>query len=151
MKKFAFVVMIISIIGLLFFSVTQPSGISVYLDGPSMLVVFIFAVIPLIWSGSLLDIKIGILLIMSNETTFTLLQLKNALAAFEMVNKSLILASLFATLLGGITILTYLGDFSQLGPALAVMVLTIFYSVTIMIFVAPIQLRLKKEINRKTN
>lgn len=151
MKKMMFLVMIIAIIGLLLFTVSQPSGIMVYIDPASMVLIFVFSVIPLIWSGSLLDIKIGIQLIMSNETTFTLLQLKNAYAAFEMLNKSLIIASIFATLIGGISILTYLGDISNIGPSLAVVVLTILYSVTIMIFVAPIQLRLKKEINRQTS
>ena len=127
---------------------TQPAiGLYKFLDGMSLMVLIILVVPLMISSGLLKDLNNAFRLVLGKKKAeATLLELKRAKLAVEMMSRVLISSSVFVTMMQAIVFLYNMNDPAYLGPVISLMLLAILYAVVISLLMIPIRAKLEQRI-----
>ncbi len=133
---------IIIFMGLLVFSTLLSATLNVYIDFPSIVLIIGFTVPILMASGLLGDFVKGFKMMSEKENSFTELELNRMLIANKLAITLILLSGVMGSIIGGIGILTHL-DNMQIGPSLAMAVLTFFYALVLTVLFIPIQAKIK--------
>lgn len=133
---------IIIFMGLLVFSTLLSATLNVYIDFPSIVLIIGFTVPILMASGLLGDFVKGFKMMSEKENSFTELELNRMLIANKLAITLILLSGVMGSIIGGIGILTHLENM-QIGPSLAMAVLTFFYALVLTVLFIPIQAKIK--------
>lgn len=133
---------IIIFLGLLVFTTLLSSTINAYIDVPSIVLIVGFTIPIVMASGLLGDFLKGFRVMSEKENSFTTLELKRMLIANKLAITLVLLSGLMGSIIGGIGILSHL-DSLQIGPSLAMAVLTLFYALVLTVVLVPIQAKIK--------
>lgn len=121
-----------------------------FIDLPSIIMVISFTLSALMFSGVLPDYFRAISVVFG-KTEFTLKELKSSAIAVDTAIKLCLSSGFLGSVIGCIQILRNLSDPSQLGAAVASVLLTLFYALFINIIQYSMKANIKKEIIYKTN
>ena len=139
---------LLSVLGILvcflLVSFTQP-GLRLYefVDGMSFMVMVVL-VIP---TGFLKDLNNAFRLVWGKKKKdATLLELKRAKLAVEMVCRVLICSSVFVAIVQTIVLLHNMSDPAYLGPVISMILLAVLYAVVISLLMIPIRAKLEQRI-----
>lgn len=133
---------IIIFLGLLVFTTLLSSTINAYIDVPSIVLIVGFTIPIVMASGLLGDFLKSFKVMSEKENSFTALELKRMLIANKLAITLVLLSGLMGSIIGGIGILSHL-DSLQIGPSLAMAVLTLFYALVLTVVLVPIQAKIK--------
>ena len=133
---------ILIFMGLLIYSTLLSATLNVYIDFPSIVLIIGFTIPILMASGLLGDFMKGFKVMSEKENSFTALELKRMLIANKLAISLILLSGIMGSIIGGIGILTHL-DNLQIGPSLAMAVLTFFYAIIFTVLFIPIQAKIK--------
>lgn len=122
------------------------SALVYYLDLPSLVLIWLIT-IPVLASARLLKHFNNAFSIAFGKKSRTLEEMQKAREAVELARKTLLAAGVFNCLFAIVVILANIGDYSKLGPNLAVAILTLLYAVVFDILLLPVSSKIKaKEI-----
>lgn len=127
---------------------SQP-GIRLYqfLDGMSFLTMMVLVISLMFSTGLLKDLNNAFRLVLGKKKeTATLLELKRAKLAVEMMTRVSICSSVFVTLVQTIVFLHNMSDPIYLGPILSMMILAVLYAMVISLLLIPIKAKLEQRI-----
>ena len=127
---------------LLVYSTLLSATLNVYIDFPSILLIIGFTIPILMASGLLGDFIKGFRVMSEKENSFTKLELNRMLIANKLSITLFLLSGIMGSIIGGIGILTHLSNM-QIGPSLAMAVLTFFYALVLTLLLIPIQAKIK--------
>lgn len=133
---------ILIFMGLLVYSTLLSATLNVYIDFPSIVLIIGFTIPILMASGLLGDFVKGFKMMSEKENSFTELELNRMLIANKLAITLILLSGVMGSIIGGIGILTHL-DNMQIGPSLAMAVLTFFYALVLTVLFIPIQAKIK--------
>lgn len=127
--------------------ITQP-GYSVYnfLDAMSFMIVLILVIPIMLSAGLLKDLNNAFRFVLGKKKEATLLELKRAKLAAEMLGKVFVCSSIFVALIQTVVLLHNMSDPASLGPVISVMVLAILYAMVISLLMVPIRAKLEQRI-----
>lgn len=149
MKK-SYLAVILIFGGFLFLTFWLSVGIDtigVYLDIPSVVLILVFAFVPLLATYSLEEMR-NCFVIGFRKSGIAKVDIKNAILFFSSLQKYLILSGLLGTSVGTIALLTFLGSPGDVGKGMAMALLTAFYAVILSIILAvPFKAGLQKRLN----
>ncbi len=131
----------ISIAGIILVTVIVSYSISIFtfLDMPSLLLVLLLTVPVLISSGLFKDFHNAFRIAFSKKNNNSLIKIKRAAEAVNMMIRALLCSGTFLFLLSLVTILGHLDDPSLLGPYLSTTFLCLIYACGIAILLLPIK------------
>lgn len=115
------------------------------MDLPSFVIILVFIVPVLIRGGVWKDFKRAFLLLKKGYTCH-LSELRRTQDVLEMLQKQVVCAGIMAMLITFIIILRTLRDLHELGPKLAVAILTVLYAIIIEMLLLPLHLEVKRRI-----
>lgn len=115
------------------------------IDLPSLIIVLVFTV-PALFKGGVWKDFMRAWKLLRKDYTCHLSELRRTLDVVEMMQKQLIYAGVLCMLMSFITILGQLTRPENLGPNLAVAILTILYAVIFEMLLLPLQLEVKRRI-----
>lgn len=115
------------------------------MDLPSFVIILVFIVPVLIRGGLWNDFKRAFLLLKKGYTCH-LSELRRTQDVLEMLQKQVVCAGIMAMLITFIIILRTLRDLHELGPKLAVAILTVLYATIIEMLLLPLHLEVKRRI-----
>ena len=127
--------------------ITQP-GYSVYnfLDGMSFMIMIVLVIPIMLSAGLLKDLNNAFRFVLGKKKEATLLELKRAKLAAEMLSRVSVCSSIFVALIQTVVLLHSMSDPAYLGPVISVMVLTIVYAMVISLLMIPIRAKLEQRI-----
>lgn len=137
------------IIGILIFCILMfvlmsfASGVSVFIDLPSLIVVFGLSMPVIMASGLWGDLMKGFKLMQANINPYSLIELKRIVIALRLTMKMLIISGVIGTFVGGLAVLRELEDIALLVPSLSVALLTTFYAFLFVVFLLPIEAKVR--------
>lgn len=137
-----FAVILVSVV-MLAFSGTGFDSIYIFMDIPSILLLLLLIIPILIASNLLKDFNNAFRLVISKKKGSSILELKKAIEAVTLVKNVLLFGAGFISVFSMIIILKELEDLSHLGPNLAVVFLTLLYSLAINIILLPVKSKLQ--------
>lgn len=115
------------------------------IDMPSFIILLVFTV-PVVFKDGVWKDFMRAWRLLRRDYTCHLSELRRTLDVVEMMQKQVIYAGVICMLMSLIVILGYLSDPMQLGPNLAVAILTILYAVIFEMLLLPLQLEVKRRI-----
>lgn len=133
---------ILIFMGLLIGTTQFSATLKAYIDFPSIVVILGFTIPILMASGLLGDFAKGFKVMGEKENSFTALELKRMLIANKLAITLILLSGIMGSIIGGIGILSRLENM-QIGPSLAMAVLTFFYAIVFTVLLIPIQAKIK--------
>jgi len=122
------------------------SHAGVLIDPPSILIVILIPLALIVISGLWRDLKRAFKIILSKENIYTRSELKKSEVAIKAFQTYVCLSGIFGTLVGMVTVLSILDDMDKLLPSISVSMLTLFYSLFIVILLMPIKYRIQSLI-----
>ena len=122
----------------------RPARIIFFLDAPSLMCDVGLTLLILAASGRLRPFLKGLVLSFHNKGA-SVQELQESAQALTLAMRATLLAGCFGSIVGAITILSDISDLGKLGPSMAVMLLTLFYSVVLCLILLPMRSRLQKE------
>lgn len=125
--------------------VISPSGITFFLDPPSLMIILALTV-PVLFRGGIWKDFLRALKLLKKNYTCHLGEIRRSLDVVEMMQKQLFYAGIISMLLSFIHILGMLSDLASLGPNVAVAVLTMLYAVIFEMLLLPLQIEAKRRI-----
>lgn len=114
-----------------------------FVDFPSIIVILGISLPILLASGLTKDLLRGFKVMHQRENQFTAIELRRTLSALKMTRHTLILAGGLGTLIGTVGMLSQLSNPSQIGPNMAVALLTVVYAIILTGAIVPIQYRIE--------
>ena len=143
---------LLSVLGILvcflLVSFTQP-GLRLYefVDGMSFMVMVVLVIPIMLSTGFLKDLNNAFRLVWGKKKKdATLLELKRAKLAVEMVCRVLICSSVFVAIVQTIVLLHNMSDPAYLGPVISMILLAVLYAVVISLLMIPIRAKLEQRI-----
>ena len=143
---------LLSVLGILvcflLVSFTQP-GLRLYefVDGMSFMVMVVLVIPIMLSTGFLKDLNNALRLVLGKKKKdATLLELKRAKLAVEMVCRVLICSSVFVAIVQTIVLLHNMNDPAYLGPVISMILLAGLYAVVISLLMIPIRAKLEQRI-----
>lgn len=133
---------ILIFLALLVFTTLLSASLNVYIDIPSIVLIIGFTIPLLMASGLMGDFLKGFKVMREKENSFTALELKRMMIANKLSITLLLLSGMMGSVIGVIGMLTHL-DNLQIGPSLAMAVLTFFYALVLTVVLVPIQAKIK--------
>lgn len=122
------------------------SSIAWFVDLPSILLIIIVLIPGLlimgVWGDFIKSFSVGM-------KPYSLLELKNIIAAVDAAQKTTIFAALIAIIVSGVLVLGNISDISVIGPNLAVCFLAGLYAVIIEFFLLPLRLNAERHMNKE--
>ena len=122
------------------------SSLAWFIDIPSLLMILFMLVCGLVimgeWRDFIKAFSVGI-------RQYSLLELKNIIAAVDAAQKLTIFGALFSIIASGILVLGNLNDYSVIGPNLAICFLTGLYAVVIEFFLLPLRINAEIKMNEE--
>lgn len=119
------------------------SGLMSFFDLSSLAVILAFSIPTLMASGLLPDFLKGFRLMGQKVNHYTKLDLERILEATDLALKALLLSGTIGLILGFVGVLRNLANPSQLGPNLAIALMTILYSLVFISMILPIKSRVR--------
>lgn len=119
------------------------SGLMSFFDLSSLAVILAFSIPTLMASGLLPDFLKGFRLMGQKVNHYTKLDLERILEAANLAIKALLLSGTIGLILGFAGVLRNLANPSQLGPNLAIALMTILYSLVFISMILPIKSRVR--------
>ena len=144
-----YLISIIALIVIMGIAMSMGSGVFVFMDAPSILLVILITGSMLAASGLTKDFIRGFKVMMARENIFSLEELKKALTAVKLVMKLLMASGGLGSIVGIIMLLSRLSEPSEFGPYLAVALLTWFYAILLWVIFLPIKGKLESFIIEK--
>lgn len=129
-----FIFGILTFIAVTLMAMIMGGGLEMFIDIPSIILVLVPSLLFSITVCSWHDIKKGISLVINDEQEVTQQQLKKSQKAYRVLGNTAMLTGWFATIIGAVAIANHANEedfFMNLGPAMAVCVLTLLYGVGI--------------------
>lgn len=114
-----------------------------FVDLPSIIVILAFCIPMLMASGLLPDLLRSFRIMGQKVNTWSLLELRKTDIALKLAVRLLLLSGILGSLIGIIGLASSLTNMSRLGPNVAVALLTLFYSLLLILMLMPIQARVK--------
>lgn len=121
------------------------NGLFTFWNAPSLIIVLVITLSMLMLSDNLSDFTRGFNIVMSSKE-YTTKELNSSYNAIDTSIKLIYLSGFIGIMIGCIGILSQIDDPSAYGPALAVALLTVFYSALINIFLYATRAKIKKEL-----
>lgn len=151
MKKGVFSMYILSILAIIVSVVLMSCcslnvNIMSYIDVVSLMVILLISIPVLISAGLGKDFNRAFGFTLGNRKADSLVSLKRAKEAVELVRKTMIYSGIFAGVFSAICVLNQTGDMSKIGLNIAVCLITILYGVAINILLLPISAKLEVKI-----
>lgn len=115
------------------------------IDIPSLLCILILSV-PVLFRSGLGKDFLRAFKLLNKKYQCHLSELKRTLDAVEMMQKQVLCAGVFSMLFSFVYVLAALNAPENLGPNMAIAVLTIFYAVIIEMLLLPLQIEVKRRI-----
>jgi len=115
------------------------------IDVPSFVLVLIFSA-PVLFKDGVWKDFIRAWKLLKKDYTCHLSELRRTLDVVEMMQKQVIYAGIVCMLMSCVTILGYLSNPADLGPNMAVAILTMFYAILFEMLLLPLQLEAKRRI-----
>ena len=116
------------------------------LDFPSMVILLIVIIPSLIQTGLLKDFNNSFRLIIGKKSNGTFREIKRAITAIQLVRKSAMKTAIFSACISFIVIMRQLSSPAQLGPNLAVAILSISYAAILNIVFLPMEKQLELQL-----
>lgn len=116
------------------------------LDFPSMVILLIVIIPSLIQTGLLKDFNNSFRLIIGKKSNGTFREIKRAITAIQLVRKSAMNTAIFSACISFIVIMRQLSSPAQLGPNLAVAILSISYAAILNIVFLPMEKQLELQL-----
>jgi len=117
-----------------------------FVDLPSIIIILAFCIPMLMASGLTSDLLRGFKLMGQKVNIWSLLELKKTDTALKLTVRLLLLSGILGSLTGVIGLVSNLSSIDRLGPNLAVALLTLFYSILLILMLIPVQARVKAMI-----
>lgn len=129
------------------------TGISIgrLFDIISLLLLVLFLIPMLVSAGLLKDFNNAFRLVVGKQCPEGLMELKRAKEAVSLAVRVSIAASVFLSVLSGALILFTAEDLTQLGPSVAVALITLIYGLGLILVLLPLQSRLNLKIQEFIN
>lgn len=109
------------------------------IDFPTVVMIALF-LIPLLLSGGLFkDFNNAFRIVVGKKKAESLMELKRANEAVGLTRKALVAVSVFVSAMQSIQILYTLDDISNLGPKMAIAILSVLYAMGISMILLPLQ------------
>lgn len=143
-----FVALLIFII-VVFGTFILTNGYLAFLDIPTFIVLISFFVPMMFSSGLHKDFARAFNIIATKSNSYTTIELKKSLIAIGLAIKLILVSGFLLSIIGFVAMLSQLSDPSQLGPSLAVAILSILYSLFTTILFLPIQYRIKALLSER--
>ncbi|MGB4659627.1 MAG: hypothetical protein WBI07_10625 [Mobilitalea sp.] len=139
MYLIALCIFFVVIIGTFMFT----SGMSAFFDIPT-LIVLISLFIPMMFaSGLFADFIRAFNIIATKSKEYTMIELKKSLTAIQLAIKLILASGLLLSIIGVVAVLSQLADPSKIGPSLAVVILSVLYTLFTIILLLPIEYCIK--------
>lgn len=121
-------------------------NITWFWDFPSLLMIFVITIPIMISAGLLKDLNNAFRFVMGKKETGSLRELKRSVEAVNLAIRSILMSSIFMTLISLIIMLLRLDAPEKLGPVLVVIMLPIIYAAGFVILLLPLRSQLKIRI-----
>lgn len=121
-------------------------NITWFWDFPSLLMIFVITIPIMISAGLLKDLNNAFRFVMGKKETGSLRELKRSVEAVNLAIRSILMSSIFMTLISLIIMLLRLDAPEKLGPVLVVIILPIIYAAGFVILLLPLRSQLKIRI-----
>lgn len=121
-------------------------NITWFWDFPSLLMIFVLTIPIMISAGLLKDLNNAFRFVMGKKETGSLRELKRSVEAVNLAIRSILMSSIFMTLISLIIMLLRLDAPEKLGPVLVVIILPIIYAAGFVILLLPLRSQLKIRI-----
>ena len=138
-----YIISLIIFIIVFFIVMSLGAGIGPFLDAPSILIVLLIPSSMLVASGYLKDFIRSFKIVVAKENVFSLVELKKSLLAIKLIMKLLLASGGIGTITGFVMLLSRLSSPSEIGPYLAVALLTWFYSLLFWVVFLPIRSKIE--------
>lgn len=123
-----------------------PTRIGDFMDSASILFLLVLVIPLMLSSGLLKDLNNAIRLLFGKKKVTSLLELKRAKLAVDMLIKVSFCSSILVTMMELVAILHTMSDLAKLGPMISVTILTILYAAVIALLFLPIGAQLAQRI-----
>ena len=142
-----YILSILSVIAMFLLTIGMSSAgigvISYYIDMPSLIILLILCFPMLISSGLLKDFNRAFHIVMSKNRETSLNEIKRSIEAVDLVIKILTIGGAFIAVASFILVLALVETPEQLGPNLAVTILSLVYALAFALILLPLKSRLK--------
>lgn len=127
--------------------ITHPgNSIFHFLDGMSFMIMLVLVIPIMLSTGLLKDLNNAFRAVLGRKKETTLLELKRAKLAAEMLGRVSVCSSIFIALIQTVVFLHSMSDPAYLGPIISAMVLTVVYAMVISLLMIPIRAKLEQRI-----
>lgn len=123
-----------------------PTRIGDFMDSASILFLLVLVIPLMLSSGLLKDLNNAIRLVFGKRKAASLLELKRAKLAVDMLIRVSFCSSILVTMMEMVAILHTMSDAANLGPMISVTILTILYAAVIALLFLPIGAQLAQRI-----
>jgi len=145
-KTYIFIILIAMVILVLAIYIGSGS-IPLFLSAPSIMLTLILSLLLTLSTFSPSEI-VDFFMIAFRKNTTNIPKIRNGIHFFKTFQSYLILSALFSFIMGIILILANLDDPEKIGPGIAVALLTIFYSLVLMLLITtPFKAGLRRMLN----
>ena len=114
-------------------------GLTGFVDLPSLLIILLICIPLLISSGLLKDFNNAFRIALSKKAEYGLIEIKRAIEAVSLTIKTLLCAGTFLFAASLLQILKMFSDPAELGPHIAVSLLTLIYTLIFALMLLPIK------------
>lgn len=148
---FMFLISVLVFIGVAIMGMEFGIDVTAYIDVPSLMLVVMPAIFFSIAATSLKSFKLAFTLLINDELTLNKIDMVQAKQTFTVMGNSAVLAGVFSTLMGAIAIagnLPVVDFYENLGPALAVCFLTLYYGYGLKVLTYVSEQKIQNLINK---
>lgn len=114
-------------------------GLNHFVDLPSLLIILLICIPLLISSGLFKDFNNAFRIALNKKAEYGLIEIKRAIEAVSLTIKTLLCAGIFLFAASLLQILKMLSDLTELGPTIAVALLTLIYTLIFALMLLPIK------------
>lgn len=114
-------------------------GLTSFIDLPSLLIILLICIPLLISSGLFKDFNNAFRIALNKKAEYSLIEIKRAIEAVSLTIKTLLCAGIFLFTASLLQILKILSDPVELGPTIAVSLLTLIYTLIFALMLLPIK------------
>ena len=133
-------------IALLIISTSLSGSMAFFVDLPSMLIILAFSLPMLMASGLFPDFIRAFKIMGRKVNVWSMIELNRTEIALRLAIKLLLSSGLLGCIIGIVSMLSTTGGMRNLGPNIAVSLLTVLYSILIVFILLPLQAKVKSMI-----
>lgn len=119
------------------------SGVTLFIDFPSLIVVFGLSTPVVIASGLWGDLMKGFRLMQLSVNPYSLIELKRILIALRLMMKMIVLSGIIGTFVGGLATLHTVKEVTLFAQYFSVALLTTFYALLFVVMLIPIEAKVR--------